>query len=484
MDAQVKAGSLVRTIAENEILLSIAEFNAELASDVVDLIRDFVSGVVSAAGTFNLENLLANVVGEFARKVIQWLVSNLEPEILQMPGTVKHNGDRFRRLPEKTQRSNVVTSFGEILFSRARYRQGRDGKTIFPLELLLGLENGFTPAAADLVGKHFATSGSTQGRTREMARDRFGISLGNEKLRKLTRTLTTALEPLREETQVAELMNLIEQARKGGGNPVLSVSRDGVALGLAPWSFFEMAGVACISVLSEGNKLGTVYLGRTPESNQESLSRDLTSLLAAVVKSCGEDIPGIVYVSDAGKIETAYWKNVLRKFFVDGRRIRITRVVDYYHASERLTIIANALKLDPESRADWLSRARGLLLEPNGHGRVMRSIAKMKSVHGYKSSQAGDAAKAEKYLRRYKRFMEYAGARAHHYPIGSGVVESACKQIVSERMKLSGMRWHREGCQQVMTLRCILLSKIWSKVYEKWLQSKPTVTDLMPKANS
>jgi hypothetical protein len=47
-------------------------------------------------------------------------------------------------------------------------------------------------------------------------------------------------------------------------------------------------------------------------------------------------------------------------------------------------------------------------------------------------------------------------------------------------MKLSGMRWHREGGQHIMTLRCILLSKIWNKVYEKWLQSKPAVADLMP----
>lgn len=479
MDAQVKAGSLVRTIAKREISRSVTEFTADLACEVVELIRDFLSGGVSASSTFAMENSLANSVRELARKVMEWLVSSLEPEIEQMPGTVKHSGKSFRRLPDKTQRSKIVTLFGKISFSRARYRKGRDGKTIFPIELLLGLENGFTPAAANLVGQQFATSGSTQGRTREMIRDRFGISIGNEKLRKLTGTLATSLEPLREGTQVAGLMELIEQARKDGGNPVLSLSRDGVALGLAPWSFFEMAGVACISVLSDGKKLGTVYLGRTPEANQETLSSDLTSLLTAVVKACGDDLPDIVYVTDAGKIETAYWKNVLRKFFVAGRRIKITRVVDYYHASERLTIIADALKLEKKSRADWLSRARGLLLEPAGHGRVLRSIAKMKSLHGYKSSLAGDAAKAEKYLRRYKRFMDYAAARADNYPIGSGVVESACKQIVSERMKLSGMRWHREGGQQVMTLRCILLSKIWSKLYEKWLRSKPTVADLM-----
>ena len=98
-------------------------------------------------------------------------------------------------------------------------------------------------------------------------------------------------------------------------------------------------------------------------------------------------------------------------------------------------------------------------------------------------SRADEAEKAERYLRRYKRFMNYAWARNEGYPIGSGVVESACKQIVSQRLKLSGMRWHREGAQVVMTLRSILLSKIWDTVFEKWLETKPAVSDLMQTTN-
>lgn len=67
--------------------------------------------------------------------------------------------------------------------------------------------------------------------------------------------------------------------------------------------------------------------------------------------------PRIVYVSDAGKIETAYWRNTLSKFYVDGKRIKITRVVDYYHAAERLTTIADELKFGKEEakRKEWLS---------------------------------------------------------------------------------------------------------------------------------
>jgi hypothetical protein len=107
-----------------------------------------------------------------------------------------------------------------------------------------------------------------------------------------------------------------------------------------------------------------------------------------------------VYVTDAGKVETGYWKDVLRKLYVDGCRIKIERVVDYYHASERLTIIAE----------------------------VMRSIAKMEELYGIKKAAFEESEKAKRYLRRYRRFMNYAEQRGHGCPIGSGIVESACKK--------------------------------------------------------
>ena len=480
MDVQVKAGSLVRTITEQEIFEIVGKIVAQLRSELTSVLTSFSSVGVSAAGMLKLENRLAESIRESARKVLQWLVSNLEPELEEMPAAIKLNGKNFRRLAEKTDRRSVVTYFGSIELNRARYRQGRNGKTIFPLELLLGIEAGFTPAAANIIGKQSATSGSSQGRTREMILERTGTSIGNEKLRKLIGVLAASFEPLRESTQLQELMRLIKEARKSKETPVISVSRDGVALGLSSLSIFEMAGVASISVLSNGKKLGSVYLACTPQVNQEGLSRNLTSLLTETVRACGSSLPKIVYVTDAGKIETAYWKNVLRKFFVDGVRIPIVRIVDYYHASERLTTIAEALKLDSDARDAWLSRMRTTLLEPGGHGRVLRSIAHMKTAYGFKSSLTSDAGKAETYLRRYKRFMAYDSARSEGFPIGSGIVESACKQIVSERMKLSGMRWHREGAKQVMSLRCILLSNIWNKVFDKWLQSKPAVSDLIP----
>lgn len=69
--------------------------------------------------------------------------------------------------------------------------------------------------------------------------------------------------------------------------------------------------------------------------------------------------------------------------------------------------------------------------------------------------------------------------RERNYPIGSGIVESACQQVVSERLKLSGMRWEHVGAQDTISLRCLLLSKIWDTSYHMFLAAKSTANVLM-----
>jgi hypothetical protein len=49
--------------------------------------------------------------------------------------------------------------------------------------------------------------------------------------------------------------------------------------------------------------------------------------------------------------------------------------------------------------------------------------------------------------------MRYAELREKDLPIGSGPVEAACKTLVAQRMKQSGMRWGEAGGQAILTTR-------------------------------
>ena len=67
------------------------------------------------------------------------------------------------------------------------------------------------------------------------------------------------------------------------------------------------------------------------------------------------------------------------------------------------------------------------------------------------------------YFRKYRKYMNYPAYRAKGMMIGSGPVESACKVVVGQRMKLAGMRWTKDGADVVLAARTALLfERAWA----------------------
>jgi len=65
------------------------------------------------------------------------------------------------------------------------------------------------------------------------------------------------------------------------------------------------------------------------------------------------------------------------------------------------------------------------------------------------------------YFRRNRERMRYDEYLAKGYPIGSGVAEGTCRNLVKDRMELTGMRWERRGAQSMIPLRALYLNGEW-----------------------
>ena len=61
--------------------------------------------------------------------------------------------------------------------------------------------------------------------------------------------------------------------------------------------------------------------------------------------------------------------------------------------------------------------------------------------------------------------MAYAILREMNLPIGSGPVEAACKTLVTQRLKRSGMRWRHSGGQAVLTFRALAQSNQFDRAW-------------------
>ena len=76
-------------------------------------------------------------------------------------------------------------------------------------------------------------------------------------------------------------------------------------------------------------------------------------------------------------------------------------------------------------------------------------------------SQQADLARISTYLRRNRPFMAYQHYLALGWPIGTGVVEGACRHLVKDRFEQAGMRWSKVGAQALLDLRSVAFNDDW-----------------------
>jgi hypothetical protein len=62
--------------------------------------------------------------------------------------------------------------------------------------------------------------------------------------------------------------------------------------------------------------------------------------------------------------------------------------------------------------------------------------------------------------------MRYAQYIRNGWPIASGVMEAACKTLVTQRFKQSGMAWSLAGGQAILTLRSLIQSDRWQPAWD------------------
>jgi hypothetical protein len=468
----------------SEVRRQIEELWESQREALEEIVLKFVTAEITPTTMYDFETQLAERVRELARQLLQRVLNRLEAaEPQQMPHDVAHQGSGYRRLNQKTRNAHLSTLFGTIELWRWPYRYWqRDAAEacLFPLEIALGLVHGATPALVEAVGRWMAEAGATQQSVLDRLRSEHGVCWGAKRLRQVTEELSAAFEDLTPECQVARLLELLKKAEKSGGSrrPVLSVGRDGVTLREYRYRFFEYATVATVSVYDRaGGRLGTVYLARAPELGQAQMTERLTALIQEVLRRWEGPLPRLTYVTDAGDHETKYYDQVLANMAHPrtGEKLDWIRIVDYYHAAQRIWTMAEALfGKDQRAGHGWARRMCRLLKKPAGPFRVLHSAAALRKRRQVSKSRAAEFRKAYQYIRRRTKLMQYHEYQRLHLPIGSGVTEAACKTIVTQRLKLSGMRWTKHGAQTILNLRVVLLSGIWQRAYRKFLETHHT----------
>jgi hypothetical protein len=154
----------------------------------------------------------------------------------------------------------------------------------------------------------------------------------------------------------------------------------------------------------------------------------------------------VVWLSDGGR---GLW-TVFQRLF---QGVGVTAILDFYHAAQNLYKGANAW-LDGRTRAcqQWFADLRHRLRHGHEQHVLAELVALVEATHLPPSARQ-TLTNVYSYLKTHEDHIHYDHFKAAGLPIGSGLVESACKWLIQQRFKGVGMRWSEVGFNHLLHLR-------------------------------
>jgi hypothetical protein len=419
---------------------------------LVGLVKSRKDKPFTSADDFNKFELeLGQRLREVGREILrdELAKADVDAECILIDG-VEH-----RRVLRATE--TYMTTEGPVTAMRSLYRDYSDpaAKTVAALEARVGIVGGFWTAAAAKQAT-WVVSQMTPALSEELFARVGTMHPSKSSLDRLPKEISARWEPDRKHFEAAlrEVTTIPTNARSIAVSidGVLAPMKDGDAvktrvraaeegrISKGPAGYREI-GCATVSFCDEdGEMISAIRIARMPEHKKATLK---TTLLAEV-RSIWEQRPDlrVIKVADAAANN---W-DFLGKAIPVGEEL-----IDFWHAAEHLgQAIAAAYGDGTLKTRHRFAELRDTLLEvADGVERVIRSLDYLRREHP-RSKVIGNALQ---YFRRHRKRMRYAAMREQGLPVGSGPVEAACKTLVAQRMKQSGMRWGGEGGQAILTTR-------------------------------
>ena len=333
-----------------------------------------------------------------------------------------------------------LTLLGEISLKRGIYQSNKANRSICPLEVKLKFINDYVSfAAAEYICYSLAS----------MTLKEFVIHCKKWTLMKPSEgTAKRVLEYVGDFLEKSGFLHAIQSKQTVPKQAVsLAMSMDSTSVLIRKEGWRQATAATVSTYDTEGNRLDTVYIGRMPEKGKTQAKRLLEKEVEAITKK--HEFKYIVCIADGAR---DLWQ-FFRKKYPDA-----IHVVDFFHVCEHLSKLSELFFKDSPDAKAWYKKHRAILKEdPNGASKVLRAVRYRRS----KTKKNPEIEAELKYLQRNRRKMNYFELKQNNLPIGSGVVEAACKNLIGARMKKSGMRWTIDGGQTVLTLRSLILSKRW-----------------------
>jgi hypothetical protein len=496
-----------RTTSEEIIALITPKIHA-LFNDVAGRPRTF----------WEIETLVVALVRELGLLLMSALAGGRDGfEGKTIPGH-RHVGDGNHLLEFKDMVERTVTCwFGKFTYKRAYYHstEAQDSRWPRDEELGLGPEDIWTPLLKKLV-LWFATVTGSYGKATEAIQRALGFSLEYKQAQR------AALQIGQQEQQkeAEQLRQVFEErqplpAFKGSPADAMIVSTDGIEIGVHSGGFGEVKvgavfeatlqapkpspkpassqGGATKEVLPTERQVEIAELKDSKETKEYKASTKLVEEALAVVAPDRANQPSwkrvsehTTYKATRAKCEEfgrMLWLAAMRMgveaaklviFLADGgpwcwnlcqtHFPQAVQILDVFHLARNVYKAAAIFWGDRTAKAHvW---AKEILIELL-RGNFDEVIAELTRMTFVSVKAREERRRLIGYLTANRGRMDYPTYLAQGYPIGSGVIEGACRHVIGQRMKGSGRRWNDAGAEAMARLRAIECSRRWDQFWEE-----------------
>jgi hypothetical protein len=367
-------------------------------------------------------------------------------------------GVRHRRVLRAE--TSYLSSAGPVRVRRTLYRPRGGGPALAPLEVRAGIIEGFWTEQAAQLGA-WAVAHLVPSEAEELFERIGSMQPSRASLDRLPKGLSHKWEAKR--VAMCEAVRASECVQQD--TTVVAVSLDGVQVPMKEGeraqkrerqvaegklqrgpSGYREAGCATLSFYdSKGEMQSTVRFARMPEAGKATLK----AMLVEEVEAALADRPGlrIAKLADGAKDNWTFLSQVLPGG---------VEIVDFFHATEHLfEALSTAYGAkSTKTHAEFERLRHALRWYTHGVGHVIAELRRLERRYPRRTV----IERERRYFEANRSRMRYAELAKAGLPIGSGIVEAACKTLVGERLKQSGMRWREAGGQAILTLRGLIQS--------------------------
>ena len=148
------------------------------------------------------------------------------------------------------------------------------------------------------------------------------------------------------------------------------------------------------------------------------------------------------------------------------RKLKVTLILDLMHVVEKLWKAAYVFHPEGSLEAELWALDRTLRILLGDVGQVVKGIRQSITKRGLSGARRKTLQGVAGYLYRNRTRMHYDEYLANGWPIASGPVEGACKNLIKDRMERSGMRWTEQMAEAIVQLRAVYLSGDFDRYWQ------------------